>query len=119
MATLHVGGGIYALGDITALSDQRYKQNIMPLTNCLDSVCSLTGYSYTRTDYKPGESQIGLIAQEVNQVFPQAVNYDTESDIYSLNYNALIAPLVQSIKELREQVNQQQDLIQNLKARLG
>ena len=111
-ATLHVGGAIYASGDITALSDQRYKQNIVPLTNCLDSVCSLTGYSYTRTDYKPGESQIGLIAQEVNQVYPQAVNYDTESDIYSLNYTALIAPLVQSIKELREQVNQ-------LKARLG
>jgi hypothetical protein len=53
-----------------------------------------------------------LIAQEVNQVFPQAVNYDNESDIYSLNYNALIAPLVQSIKELREEVKQ-------LKARLG
>jgi len=118
-ATLHVGGSIYASGDITALSDRRYKQNIMPLTNCLDSVCSLTGYSYTRTDYKPGESQIGLIAQEVNQVFPQAVNYDSESDIYSLNYSALIAPLVQSIKELREQVNQQQVLIQNLTARLG
>jgi len=118
-ATLHVGGAIYASGDITALSDQRYKQNITPLYNCLDSVCSLTGYSYTRTDYKPGESQIGLIAQEVNQVYPQAVNYDTESDIYSLNYTALIAPLVQSIKELREQVNHQQDLIQNLTARLG
>jgi hypothetical protein len=111
-ATLHVNGTIYASQDITALSDRRYKQNIMPLTNCLDSICSLTGYSYTRTDYKPGESQIGLIAQEVNQVFPQAVNYDTESDIYSLNYSALIAPLVQSIKELREQVAQ-------LKARLG
>jgi hypothetical protein len=110
--TLHVQGTIYASGDITALSDQRYKQNLIPLSNCLDSVCSLTGYSYTRTDYKPGESQIGLIAQEVNNVFPQAVNYDTESDIYSLNYTALIAPLVQSIKELREEVNQ-------LKARLG
>ena len=111
-ATLHVGGTIYASGDITALSDRRHKQNIVPLTNCLDSICSLTGYSYTRTDYKPGESQIGLIAQEVNQVYPQAVNYDSESDIYSLNYNSLIAPLVQSIKELREQVAQ-------LKARLG
>jgi hypothetical protein len=111
-ATLHVQGTIYASGDITALSDQRYKQNLIPLSNCLDSVCSLTGYSYTRTDYKPGESQIGLIAQEVKQVFPQAVNYDTESDIYSLNYTALIAPLVQSIKELREEVKQ-------LKARLG
>ena len=110
--TLHVQGTIYASGDITALSDQRYKQNIIPLTNCLDSVCSLTGYSYTRTDYKPGESQIGLIAQEVRSVFPQAVNYDETSDIYSLNYTALIAPLVQSIKELREQVAQ-------LKARLG
>jgi hypothetical protein len=111
-ATLHVVGSIYASQDITALSDQRHKQNIVPLTNCLDAVCSLTGYSYTRTDYKPGESQIGLIAQEVEQVYPQAVNYDSESDIYSLNYNSLIAPLVQSIKELREQVNQ-------LKARLG
>jgi len=111
-ATLHVGGSIYASGDITALSDQRHKQNLVPLTNCLDAVCSLTGYSYTRTDYKPGESQIGLIAQEVDLVYPQAVNYDSEGDMYSLNYSALIAPLIQSIKELREQVNQ-------LKARLG
>ena len=118
-ATLHVQGSIYASQDITALSDRRHKQNVAPLTNCLDSICSLTGYSYTRTDYKPGESQIGLIAQEVDQVYPQAVNYDSESDIYSLNYNSLIAPLVQSIKELREQVNQQQVLIQNLTTRLG
>ena len=98
---LEVSGAIYASGDITALSDRRYKQDIKPLEGCLDKITRLSGFSYTRKDYKEGERQIGLIAQEVQELIPEAVSYDKENDRYGLNYGCLVAPLIEAIKELR------------------
>jgi hypothetical protein len=103
--TLHVQGAIYASGNITALSDQRYKQNIVRLDRSLDAIRSLSGYSYTRDDYQPGIRQIGLLAQEVNKVIPEAVSYDSANDTYSLNYGCLIAPVIEAVKEINEKVD--------------
>ena len=111
--TLHVIGTIYASGDITALSDQRYKQNIIRLDRSLDKVLQLSGYSYTREDYRPGEKQIGLLAQEVLTIFPEAVSHDSTNDKYSLNYGCLIAPVVESIKELQDQITAQNQIIES------
>jgi hypothetical protein len=108
--TLNVTGSIYATGDITALSDKRKKDNIIPLTQSLDLLTQLTGYSYTRSDLKDKEN-IGLIAQEVKEVFPQAVTYDDELELYSLNYGCLIAPVIQAIKELKQTVNKLQEKV--------
>jgi hypothetical protein len=108
--TLHVVGSIYATGDITAFSDKRYKDNIIPLTQSLDLLTQLTGYSYTRSDLRDKEN-IGLIAQEVKEVFPQAVTYDDELELYSLNYGCLIAPVIQAIKELKQTVNKLQEKV--------
>ena len=110
---LHVIGTIYASGDITALSDQRYKQNIIRLDRSLDKVLQLSGYSYTREDYRPGEKQIGLLAQEVLTIFPEAVSHDSTNDKYSLNYGCLIAPVVESIKELQDQITAQNQIIES------
>ena len=114
--TLHVVGAIFATGDITAFSDQRYKQNIIRLDRSLDAIRSLSGYSYTREDYRPGERQIGLLAQEVKAVLPEAVSYDSIHDTYSVNYNCLMAPVVESIKELYDQIQAQQAAIRDQQA---
>jgi hypothetical protein len=106
--TLNVTGSIYATGDITALSDKRQKQNIIPLEQSLNLLTQLTGYSYTRLGSKNKE-HIGLIAQEVNEVFPQSVTYDDELGLYSLNYGCLIAPVIQAIKELKQTVDKLQE----------
>lgn len=111
--TLNVTGSIYATGDITALSDKRKKDNIIPLTQSLDLLAQLTGYSYTRSDLNNKEN-IGLIAQEVKEVFPQAVTYDDELGLYSLNYGCLIAPVIQAIKELKQTVDRQDEIIKIL-----
>ncbi len=123
---LHVIGAILATGDITAFSDQRYKQNIVRLHHSLDAIRSLSGYSYTRNDYQPGIRQIGLLAQEVKEIIPEAVKYDSINDIYSVNYNCLIAPIVEAIKELYDRgeaqakvIEAQQAIIQKLIDRLG
>ena len=124
--TLHVNGAIFATGDITAFSDQRYKQNIVRLDRSLDKIRSLSGYSYTRQDYRPGERQIGLLAQEVKAVLPEAVSYDSINDTYSVNYNCLMAPVVEAINELSDRseaqtkiIRDQQVIIQKLLDRLG
>ena len=108
--TLHVVGSIYATGDITAFSDKRYKDNITPLIQSLDLLAQLTGYSYTRSDLNNKEN-IGLIAQEVKEVFPQAVCYDDNQGLYSVNYGCLIAPVIQAIKELKEKVDTLQEKV--------
>ena len=109
--TLHVQGAIFASGDITAFSDQRYKQNIIRLDRSLDAILQLGGYSYTRDDYRPGERQIGLLAQEVRTVFPEAISHDSRNDKYSVNYNCLMAPVVESIKELYDRSEAQAKII--------
>ena len=123
---LHVVGNIFATQDITAFSDQRYKQNIIRLEHSLDTIRSLSGYSYTREDYRPGERHIGLLAQEVLTVFPEAVNYDRTNEKYSVNYNCLMAPVIESIKELYDRaeaqaktIDAQQSTIQQLVAHIG
>lgn len=109
---LNVVGAIYATGNITAFSDQRYKQNIVRLDHSLDAIRSLSGYYYTREDYLPGERHIGLLAQEVKEVLPEAVHYDSTNDKYSVNYNCLIAPVVEAIKELYDRSEAQAKTIE-------
>jgi len=111
---LSVSGTIYATGDVFALSDQRYKENIFPLQNSLTKLNRLTGYSYTRIDEADGRQHIGLLAQELYQVIPEAVEYDSISDKYSVNYGCLVAPIIQSIKELQKKVTEQEAIIQRL-----
>jgi len=116
---ISVNGAIYASGDISAFSDQRYKQNIIRLDRSLDKILRLSGYSYTRDDYRPGEKQIGLLAQEVQTVLPEAVHYDSVNDKYSVNYSCLMAPVVESIKDLQDQIIEQGKTIQMLLDRLS
>jgi hypothetical protein len=66
------------------------------------------------------------LAQEVKEIIPEAVKYDSINDIYSVNYNCLIAPIVEAIKELYDRgeaqakvIEAQQAIIQKLIDRLG
>ncbi len=86
-------------------SDIRYKRNIASLENSLDDVLKLRGVSYDfRVDEYPrwkfsSKHQVGLIAQEVEKVYPQVVETDKEG-FKSVNYQALVSPIIEAIKEL-------------------
>jgi hypothetical protein len=101
---LHVIGAIYASGDISAFSDQRYKTNVQPLTSPLEAVSKLRGVSYHRVDDEPEKKRLGFLAQEVAEVYPEAVSYDANNDKYSVSYLSLVAPLVEAIKELKKEL---------------
>jgi hypothetical protein len=104
--TLHVDGDVVAFSTTTA-SDRRLKEDIENIDNALDKIGRINGVTYK---WKGKDStSAGVIAQEVREVLPEAV-----SEVYSfdrgehlsVNYNAVIGLLIESVKELKEEINQ-------------
>ena len=92
-------GNIVVSGDVVCNSDIKLKENIEPIKNSLDKVLNLRGVEYDRVDTKT--HQLGLIAQEVEEVIPNAVHGD---EIKSVAYNNLIALLIEAVKELKQEI---------------
>ena len=83
-------------------SDKRLKKDITPLNDSLSKILSLNGYSYNwKSDNR---KDIGVIAQEVETVFPELV-HTNENGIKSVEYGNLVAPLIESIKAQQSQID--------------
>ena len=96
-----VDGSITAGGNVTAYSDAKLKENLLEIANPVEKVQALTGYTFDRID--TGESQTGLIAQDVLKVLPEAVGY-AEDGTLTLAYGNLVGLLVEAIKELKQEI---------------
>jgi hypothetical protein len=94
---------IYAGGNVTAYSDKRLKTNIEVIPDALIKVCSLSGYTYDRTDMDL--RQTGVIAQEVLAVLPEAVT-GSEDGLYGVNYGSMVGILIEAVKELTKRVEE-------------
>lgn len=86
------------------ISDSRFKDDIQPLKDSLAKTLKLNGVSY---HWKDGETQpgreIGLLAQEVQKVFPELV-HDMGQNLV-LNYTGLIPVLIEALKEQQNQID--------------
>jgi hypothetical protein len=100
---LDVSGTIRATGDVIAYSDARVKENVETIPNALDKVKSMRGVGYN----KIGEEKrsIGVIAQEMLEVMPEAVHKD-DSGMYSVAYGNLVGVLIEAVKDLEAKVEQ-------------
>ncbi|WAC13750.1 tail fiber domain-containing protein [Dyadobacter pollutisoli] len=84
-----------------AQSDRRLKRDFADLTNSLTKITSIKGYNYYMIDPKVDQSlQTGVIAQEVEEIFPELVKTDKDG-MKSVNYTGLIPHLIESVKELK------------------
>jgi hypothetical protein len=108
-------GGISAQGDIrtdgnvTAYSDIRVKENIINIDSALEKVLKLRGVYYTRKDQEDKKRNVGVIAQEVEDVLPEVVfTDDSENKNKSVAYGNIIALLIEAIKEQNEQIKKLQ-----------
>ena len=111
---LNVAGSIVAAGNVTAYSDIRVKDNIEPIHNALDKLGQINGVTYTRTDLDDKERKYaGVIAQEIEQVLPEAV-FDN-GKVKAVDYNATIALLIEAVKEQQGQINELKLTIEQLK----
>ena len=96
--------GIQVSGSISYTSDRRLKTDIEPITKPLDLVSKLNGvYFKWIEDLRPG---IGLIAQEVEEVIPEVVDWlpKTKDPIKGVDYSSLVALLIEAVKELSDKV---------------
>jgi len=116
---LEVSGDVRSTGEIEAFlgSDRRLKTRLDPLDSALAKVDQLTGYGFDWREgdavqpHKRGKTDVGLIAQEVEDVLPEAVESFTggHSEGYkSVSYDKLVPLLIEAIKDLRSQVDQLQ-----------
>jgi hypothetical protein len=129
-------GYITAAGDITAFySDRRLKTNVTPIPTALTKVMSLNGILYTPNElavsfgFKSGENIVGLFADELEAVLPEAVKaapFDTDENGVSksgenyktIQYEKVVPLLVEAIKEQQATIERQQAQIDLLIKRL-
>ena len=116
-------GGVYLANggtSWTSASDERLKNITGEIQNGLNKVCSLRAAEYTWKSDESAKSQVGLIAQDVLAVLPQAVqtppegstNRDGSPAMMGVSYTDTIPLLVAAIKELKAEVD-------SLKQQLG
>ncbi|GEM_PF-1904427 len=105
---------ILADGVYNQISDIRLKKDIQPIPNALKRVSQLQGVNYRWKDESSGtELRMGLIAQDVEKVFPEIVSTD-EQGYKSLAYSSLVAALTEAIKELKTEVDHLKEEIKAL-----
>jgi hypothetical protein len=99
---LHVEGDVIAFST-TVGSDINLKENVQTLPNALETVNRLRGVSFDWKKKHKGSS-IGVIAQEVEKVFPELVDEHALNGMKTVNYSALIGVLIEAVKELSDKV---------------
>ncbi len=101
------------------LSDRRFKEGINSVERILDKIGKIKLYSYDWNDHEKVANltktpQIGLMADELNEVFPEFVGEDDDG-FKRVDYGQLSSVLFQGVNELSEKISQQQAFIQSEK----
>ena len=105
-------GDVQARGFFTT-SDARLKNDVTTLPGGLEQLRRLRPVSYKwKHDGASGTTQVGLIAQEVQQVFPSFIRSDAKTAMLSVNYTQLIPVLIRAVQEQQTIIEQQQAKIQ-------
>jgi len=101
---LDVTGDIEYSGTITDVSDIRLKKDITPLdkSDIINRLGQIDTYSFRMIADKKGQLEFGVIAQEVEKIFPELVRTEDTAESYkSVNYVGFIAPLIEASKDLK------------------
>ena len=102
-------GSLTLAGDLVTSSDTNLKSNIASLGPVLTKLISLNPKRYTMNNDVEQKEKIGLLAQDVQAVFPELV--DENNEYMSVNYQALIPILISAVNE---QTNRNESLKQRI-----
>jgi len=117
-------GDFHAEGDVVAAStttnsDRRLKKNINDIPYGLSEVLQLRGVEFDWKKKRSGVHDIGVIAQEVEEIIPEIVNKKESKndgmDILSVDYGKLTAVLVEAVKEQQVQIEELKEDIKKLR----
>jgi len=109
--------GLHCDGDVVAYStsDERLKDNIVPISGCLEKVLSLDAVEFDWNENQQTYSghDIGLIAQQVQKIAPEIIT-ERENGYLAMKYEKMIPLLVGATQEQDAQINELEEQIQEL-----
>jgi hypothetical protein len=118
---LHVGNGTAGgYGPVNAsafiiTSSERVKKNIINTHYGLAEILQLQGKEYNYTFDKDGRNEIGLIAEEVEKIIPEAVYRNIpEHNITGIDYSKLVPVLIEAIKLQQKQIDDLKKLVESV-----
>jgi len=103
-------------GDVVAFSasDKRLKDNIKPIENALEKVNKISGVEFdwnsNQDTYAEGMHDIGVIAQEIEEVIPEVVK-TRDNGYKAVKYEKIVPLLIEAIKEQQTQIDELKQLI--------
>jgi cell division protein ZapA (FtsZ GTPase activity inhibitor) len=109
-------GSLTLAGDLVTSSDKNLKSNITSLGPVLTKLISLNPKRYTMNNDTDQKEKIGLLAQDVQAVFPELV--DENGEFMSVNYQALIPILISAVNEQTKRNESLKQRIENLKSKI-
>ena len=107
------GNNIDNAGAYYYSSDRRLKKNISRIDDNLDKIMKIDGVRFQWRD--DNKTALGFIAQDVEKFYPELVNTNSDTGLKSINYDGMIAPMVETIKKQQNQIEKQQREAKQLK----
>ncbi len=116
---LTTAGDLFIVGSYRQISDARYKTDVQTLTGALDTIGRLRGvtFNWKSEQNDNRRTQIGFIAQEIEEVLPSLVSTD-ENGYKSISYPNVVPVLVEAFKEQQSQIEAQKAQIKEQKQQL-
>jgi hypothetical protein len=99
---LDASGNLTIAGSLTESSSLKLKENIETSEGNLEKVVNLRPVTYNKIGSQTTE--LGLIAEEVAEVYPEFVQYDESGEPIGVNYSRLTAALIGAVKELTQRI---------------
>ena len=104
-----VSNDLTVSGDVVISSDARLKSNIVSLGSTLAKLLQIDGKSYEMK----GKQKIGVLAQEIKEVFPELVSKD-DNEMLAVNYQGLVPVLINALKEQQSEIDELKEMVQSL-----
>ena len=98
-------------GDVVVSSDARLKANIVSLGSTIARLLLIDGKTYTMK--KDGKQKIGVLAQDIQKVFPELVSED-DNEMLAVNYQGLVPVLINALKEQDDKISRLEVLVEKL-----
>ena len=106
------GQDVTVSGDVVISSDARLKSNIVSLGSTLSKLLLIDGKSYEMK----GKQKIGILAQEIQEVFPELVTEDG-NEMLAVNYQGLVPVLINALKDQQNEIDELKEMVQALISR--
>ncbi|HEY3402566.1 MAG TPA: tail fiber domain-containing protein [Ohtaekwangia sp.] len=114
IGTFSVASGFYS-----SASDRRLKKNIEPIEPVISNLMQVNVRRYHfKIQADSEQKNIGVIAQEIKEVFPELVKYNPEKDAYTVDYTSMAPLAIKAIQEQQKMISDMQQRVAELESQL-